>query len=386
MGRPLRILVAQNIVENRRNGMSRMVGFLHDRVAHDGHMVEYFTAERVPSRLHGALSWFAFPWLLWRHAVAAAAAGRPYDAINVHERSGAVLALGKRAAGNPYLILTGHGQEERAWAVTLEEARLGRMTIPLRTRVWYPLTMLNQIRFGLRRADHVFCLNEDDRAFVRRRYSLAADRVTRVFPAADAIYTDAFARRDYGTTGRLLFFGTWLPRKGTTDLVAAFTRLAARHPDLRLTVIGAGCDAARVLVSFPEPLRGRVTVVPPDTAAVYAERMLEATVYLLPSVFEGTPLTLMESMATGLPAVGTATCGMKEVIKDGSNGFLVPLRDADALAAATERLLLDRDLRERLGRQAHADVVANFTWDRVAAPVRAVYERLADYRRRGRRS
>ena len=61
--------------------------------------------------------------------------------------------------------------------------------------------------------------------------------------------------------------------------------------------------------------------VPKVTAEEYADRMLESAVYVVPSLFEGTPQTLMEAMATGLPAVGTATCGMKDVIKDGVNGL-----------------------------------------------------------------
>ena len=110
--------------------------------------------------------------------------------------------------------------------------------------------------------------------------------------------------------------------------------------------------------------------------------MLRAAAYVLPSVFEGTPLTLMETMATGLPPVTTSVCGMNDVIRDGENGLLVPPRSPVALADAVTRLLADRGLRERLGRQAHADVAADYTWDKVAGPVRAVYRRIAEGRDR----
>ena len=71
---------------------------------------------------------------------------------------------------------------------------------------------------------------------------------------------------------------------------------------------------------------------------------------------------------------------MKDVIRDGINGLLIPLRDPAALATALDLLLSNRAMRERLGRQAHADVVANYTWDVVATPVREVYLRLAGHR------
>jgi glycosyltransferase involved in cell wall biosynthesis len=377
MTRPLRILVAQNVPHHRRGGMSRMLGFIHDRVEQDGHAVEYFSAENVPPRWGGRLARFSFPWLLWRHAAAAAERGRPYDVINVHEPSAAVVAVRKASAGNPFVAITTHGVEDRGWAVTREDARLGRTPLALKTRVWHPLTILNQARTGFRHADHVFCLNDEDRAFLRRKYRFKAEQVTRMFPAADPAYLDVFPRRDYSLSDRILVFGTWLARKGAADIVAAFDTLAARRPELKLVLMGMGFPPDAVAAWFPDHLRGRLEFVPPGTEAELAERMLTAAVYWIPSLFEGTPQTMMEAMATGMPAVGTATCGMRDVIAHGVNGFQIPLRDPAALASATDRLLSDSALRARLGRQAHADVAANYTWDRVAEPVRAVYREIA---------
>jgi glycosyltransferase involved in cell wall biosynthesis len=380
--RGLRILVAQNVQHHRRAGMSRMLGFLHDQVERDGHSVEYFSADQVPRTLNSKFARFAFPWLVWRHAVKEALCGKPYDAINVHEPSGTFLALGKKAAGNPLLMVTSHGAEERAWAVTLKDAELGRDSLSLKTRIWHPLTLLPQARITLRKADHVFCLNEEDRAFLGQKYHFPLERVTRLFPAADRSYLEVSSRRDYAHHDRILVFGTWLPRKGVVDIVAAFGTLVARQPRLKLALMGTGFPQEVVAASFPEDLRGRLEFVPPGTEAELADQMLAASVYWIPSLFEGTPQTLMEAMATGMPVVGTATCGMKDVIADGANGLLIPTRDAAALAAATERLLSDRELRERLGRQAHLDVAKNYTWDRVAEPMREIYSRLAAARQK----
>lgn len=381
MSRPLRILVAQNVVHNRRGGMSRMLGFIHDRVERDGHTVEYFAADQVPPRLGGRLARFSFPLLLLRHARRAARAGRPYDVINVHEPSAAAVAVFKRRAGNPFVVVTSHGVEDRGWEVAKEDARLGRDRVRWKTRLIFPPSVLWPSRVGLRRADHVFCLNTEDVVYLEKEYGLPPERITRLFPAADPAYTAAFPRRDYAAPAdRLLWFGTWLTRKGVPDLVEAFAALVPKFPNLALTVMGAGVPPEAVRGSFPEALCGRVECVPPGTEQELAERMLGAAVYVIPSLFEGTPQTLPEAMATGMPAVGTATCGMKDVIRDGENGLLVAVRRPGELAAAITRLLADRALRERTGRQAHADVVANYTWDQVAEPVRAVYRRLAEQR------
>lgn len=384
MSRPLRILVAQNAPHTLRGGMSRMMGFIHDRVAADGHEVEFFAADRVPPRLAGRRGRFAFPWLVLRHLRRAALAGRPYDVVNIHEPSAAPVVRFKGLAGEPVVAVTTHGVEERGWAEVREDALRGRDALRWRTRLSVPVTTLWPSRYALRKADHVFCLNETDRQFLVRRYHHPPARVTRMFPAADPAYLEAFPRRDYAAPpARLLWFGTWIVRKGTIDAVAAFAALAPKFPDLTFTVMGAGLPAEVVLGSFPEALRGRVEYVPYAAGAgspEYAARMLGAAVYTLPSVFEGTPLTLMETMATGLPVVVTGVCGMKDVVRDGENGLVVPPRSPDALAAALARVLSDRDLRERLGRRAHSDVAEHYTWDRVAEPVRAVYRRFADTR------
>ena len=282
----------------------------------------------------------------------------------------------KRRLGHPVVVATSHGVEQRGWELALEELRLGRPGPSRRSRLASPATRLWQSRLALRCADHIFCLSSEDLQYIIRRFGRHPDDITRLFPAADSAYINAYHTRDYGTAGGVIFFGTWLARKGTTDLVPAFVELTARRPDVKLTVMGAGVPQEAILQSFPEHLHAQIEYVPQATAEQHAERLLGGSVYVVPSLFEGTPQTLMEAMATGLPAVVTATCGMKDVVRNGINGLQVPLRDPPALAAAMDLVLTDGGLRERLGRQAHADVVANYTWDVVAGPVREAYRRL----------
>jgi glycosyltransferase involved in cell wall biosynthesis len=376
-GRPLRILVAQNVPNTRMGGMSRMLAFVHDEVARHGHEVHYYCSEDVPRRVNGRWGRFTFPLLVLRYAAAAARAGRPYDIINVHEPSSAAVATTRWLTGNARVVITSHGVEQRAWEVGLEEARLGRAPLPPRTRVLYPLTSLWQSRIGLRRADHVLCLSHEDKEYLTRRMGLPAERITRVYPAADAAYGAVAGERRYEAPDVMLFFGTWLQRKGTDDLVAAFAILARRYPALRLLVIGAGMPEPHVRAAFPTSLQERVRCARPGSESDLARELLTADVFILPSLFEGTPQTLVEAMLSGLPVITTATCGMRDVIQDGQNGLLVPLRNPAAIVAAYERLRADRALRERLGRQGHADAKTLYTWPRVAAPFRRVYEQLS---------
>ena len=105
-----------------------------------------------------------------------------------------------------------------------------------------------------------------------------------------------------------------------------------------------------------------------------AAAFAEADLFLLPSLFEGTPLTLIQAMMSGLPVITTATCGMKDVVADQQNGVLVPIRSPQALVTAIDALLANQSLRARLGRAARAEARARYTWHRSAEPVLRAYE------------
>lgn len=378
--RPLRILVAHNVPRARNGGMSRLMGFIHDHVESAGHVVEQFCAEDVPARWGGKLARFSFPLLVHRRAVLAARGGRPYDLVNVHEPNSPAIAAFKGMAGNPVVVVTSYGVERRAWQLALEELRLGRRGPSRKTRLVYPLTGLWQSGAGLRRADHVICSNSEDRDYLITKLRLSPHNITRMHSAAGEAFAEAARGRDYARCERILFAATWRKNKGIEDLVPAFATLAPRHPRLELIVLGAGVPAQAVRGEFPAGVRGRVSCVQAATDAETAAVFAGADLFLLPSLFEGTPLTLVEAMASGLPIVTTATCGMKDVIRDGENGLLVPVRSPESVAAAVERLLSDETRRARLGGAARAEALEKYTWERVAAPVLEVYERLCEQR------
>jgi glycosyltransferase involved in cell wall biosynthesis len=358
--------------------MSRLMGEIHDRIARDGHEVEYFGRDEFAwgAGSNGRIGRYAFPFALFAFAAAAARAGRPYDLINVHEPSAAMLVAWRAAIGSPAIVLTSHGVERRVWELALEEGRLGRGGPPLRARIVHPLASLWQSALGLRRADHIFCLSSEDARYLADRIGRDADDVTRIAPGAAPCFARAADGRDYGRATRVLFAGTWRKNKGIEDLVPAFARLARQDPALSLTVLGPGAADAVVREAFPSDVRERVHCVHPPNDAAIADSLASADLFVLPSLFEGTPLTLIEAMAAGLPVVTTATCGMRDTIDDGDTGLLVPIRSPERIAQAVARLLASAELRARLGRAAHARAARAYTWERAAAPVRRVYERL----------
>ena len=377
--RKRRILVAHFVPPGRAGGMGRLMGFMHDELVATGEWeVDYFCADRLPANTRPPIERILFPAAVLKHVRQALRQGQPYDVINIHEPIAAPVILCKRLIGHPHVVVTSHGLEQRVWELDQEEARLGRKALVWRNYLARPLTILWPSRYALKKADHVFCLNEEDKNCLRRWLMLPAKKITRLCPGVSPIFAQAAEERSYQLAERLLFAGTWRHNKGINDLVPAFEVLARQFSNLNLTVLGAGVPADAVLSAFPEALRARVEVVSSATEAESANIFARSDMFVLPSLLEGTPLTLIEAMASGLPIVTTETCGMRDVIRDGQNGCLVPIRSPQALAATTTKLIENPDLRKTLGRQARENAMTSHTWSEAAKPVATAYNLLLE--------
>lgn len=176
-----------------------------------------------------------------------------------------------------------------------------------------------------------------------------------------------------GANRYVLAIGTVEPRKDFPNLVRAFDRLSAGHPDVALVIAGSDGWGADALTNEIERATWRRRImrtgyVPaPQLSALLAG----AAVLAYPSVYEGFGFPPLEAMAAGVPVVATAAGAIPEVV--GNGGALVPPGDADELAAALSRVLDDTGIRDALVATGR-DRAAEFTWERCAAGLAALYE------------
>lgn len=112
------------------------------------------------------------------------------------------------------------------------------------------------------------------------------------------------------------------------------------------------------------------------TSQEVARRLAESDVLLLPSLDEGLPTVVLEAMACALPVVATECGGISEAVTDGVEGFVVPPRDAPALAAALERLWHEPDRRLRMGQAARRTATSSFRLERQLDEFLALYREV----------
>lgn len=221
-------------------------------------------------------------------------------------------------------------------------------------------------RAGLGAATGVFVQNPDDARDLRAAHVLPRRaQVTRVMGSGIDLREFPAGPVPEGPQ-HFLFMGRLLRDKGVYEFVEAARQVRRRHPDVRCTVLGA-LDPNPSSVR-PEALaewqREGVVTYAPETKDV-RPFLRDCTVFVLPSYREGTPRSVLEAMATGRATVTTDAPGCRETVDDGDNGFLVPVRDADALAAAMERFVADPTLAVRMGARGRALVEERFEVSRV---------------------
>jgi len=155
-----------------------------------------------------------------------------------------------------------------------------------------------------------------------------------------------------------------------------FARVAAKDPAAIALVVGdgelrseVGARAAALGVSD----RVRMLGWRRDLATINAA----TDVFLLTSRNEGTPVALIEAMASGVPGVSTDVGGVKDVIPNRQVGRLAPFGDADALAAEVLDLLSDERVRREAGEAARAYVLERYSVDRLIDNIDSLYQQLA---------
>lgn len=222
----------------------------------------------------------------------------------------------------------------------------GYTTTDLKMRVYNQLD-----RVSLRKSARLVTVSQ---AFAKQLTTRGVDgsRITVLHNAVDPHWSERVRKTDRTRARQQLgiapdewaifAIGRMSQEKAHIDLVRAFRQLRSKGRAARLILVGDGPERAALERAAGEGalFTGQVR----DTAVHYAA----ADVMVLPSLTEGSPNVLLESMAVNVPVVATAVGGIPEIVRDRESAILTPPRNPGALADAIEQVLLQPELRESL--------------------------------------
>jgi glycosyltransferase involved in cell wall biosynthesis len=239
-------------------------------------------------------------------------------------------------------VFTVHGFDHANLPV--DGAKCGR----LRGRIW-----ARAERRGLARHKHIISISPYVRAMI--------EPLTRavIHDIENPVDERFFGVRPMPEPGRILCVGWINERKNTLGSVQALAEVARRGMKAKLVIAGHAGEhdyLNRVKACIVEnSLEGRVEFL----GHIGHERLLDelsrASILLLPSRQENSPMAIAEAMAAGVPVVVADRCGMPYMVREGETGFLVDPEDPGAIGERLGRMLADEGLRATLGRAGRAE-------------------------------
>ncbi|MEM3906770.1 glycosyltransferase family 4 protein [Saccharolobus sp.] len=219
-------------------------------------------------------------------------------------------------------------------------------------------------------AGRVICLTKSD-SFEIQKLGCPREKI-RIVP--NGVDVEKFKPCKEIMDNVIFWHGRFVPEKGLNYLIMALNLVVKEKPKVKLVMCGRGPMLPKILCLVKKfGLEKNVVFKGCVERDKLPSLLGSAQLYVLPSLKEGMPYALLEAMSCGLPVVGSNIPGINDVIINGENGFLVPVKNSEALADAILTLLSDAKLRRKLGQNARKLIVEKYDWNKIVEKVEKVY-------------
>ena len=224
----------------------------------------------------------------------------------------------------------------------------------------------------------------------------AADRVVVVHEEAREVYAefvdesklrtiplgvdpDFFEYSEPENSKELVAIGSLRERKGYDVLFEALDIIRQEYPEVHLNIFGDGPLEDELHAQVEQlNLAANVTFHGYVDQSVVREHLSRARAFVHPSRSESFSLVRLEAMSTGCPVVVTDISGAREMVRDGEEGFVVPIESPEPIADAVTTLLSDYELTKQVSRQARDRVEEKYDWRKIAEEYLDLYRSLSD--------
>jgi len=221
-------------------------------------------------------------------------------------------------------------------------------------------------------ADKIICYTETERNQLID-LGIHPEKISVIHNGVD---TDHFAPlSNIAPKKQILWIGKYVPGKGVEYLLRGFQLFSSEFPDYTLLMIGRGPqkdDCLRMIedLGLTEKVILRDFVQNRDLPKIYQQSSL----FVLPSLEEGVPRTILEAMACGVPVACTELPQLVKIVS--GCGLLFPLRDPEALAAALSTLVSDTEMAQTCGRNGRERAVSMYSWSDTVSRTLDLYASL----------
>lgn len=189
----------------------------------------------------------------------------------------------------------------------------------------------------------------------------------------NGIFVPADFNKDY-CNHNILFLGRLCKEKGIRELIEAVDKLVNKIPDVHLYLGGIWED--KQLERLTEGKEQYITSLGWIDQEEKKQKIADCSIFVLPSYFEGQPVSLLEAMAGGMCVVASGVGGIPQIIMTDCQGILIPPEDEAALEAALESVLSSEKIRKEFGENAYKRIKGNYDIEDCVIKLQGIYERV----------
>ena len=223
-------------------------------------------------------------------------------------------------------------------------------------------------------ADHAICYTEDEKKLLMD-LGINDKKISIIHNGIDTLqfYPDPLLKK--AVPSQILWVGRFVPGKGVEYLIDAFSLVMKKQKNVQLVLIGQGGQMKEIQEKITKNgLTSNVRIIEYVENSRLRELYTKSKIFVLPSLMEGVPRTMLEAMACGIPVIVTKLPHLEDIIK--GSGYTVPAKNPEVLAETINYILENDDLAQDLGLNGRRVIESKYSWQDTINKTLEVYQKL----------